>query len=198
MNSMNKKIFAALLCVASAAVYAASDGIMGNRNDECAIWLCLPGGFPGGCEAAYGAYIKRITTFTSGKHPERMFTDLPRFELCVDQNPAGVQDFNVGPQSKISYYGAYEVHMPAFNTCTRWAYRRTGNSSDNGDNFIKYCAAIKTTPARVFESSQKHHEYQTISVGDQEYSTHEAPTRHYTDVLVDDKPVGKRFYDGQN
>lgn len=186
---MNKKILALLLCLSSYA-YAASDGIMSNREDECAIWLCLPGNFVGGCEAAYGAYIKRITTFTSGKHPERMFTDLPRFELCVDQNPAGVQDFNVGPQSKISYYGAYEVHMPVFNTCTRWAYRYIGD-----DNNIKYCAAIKTTPARIFESSEKYHEYQTINVGDQEYSTHYAPTKHYTDVLVDGKRVGQRYYD---
>ena len=29
-------------------------------QDECAIWLCLPGGFPQGCGAAHSAMIKRI------------------------------------------------------------------------------------------------------------------------------------------
>lgn len=27
---------------------------------DCAIWLCLPGGFPSGCSAAHSAFIKRI------------------------------------------------------------------------------------------------------------------------------------------
>ena len=31
------------------ASYAAS-------QDECAIWLCLPGGFPEGCGGAYSAF----------------------------------------------------------------------------------------------------------------------------------------------
>lgn len=33
--------------------YAASEA-------ECAIWICLPGGFPSGCAAAYSAFKNRI------------------------------------------------------------------------------------------------------------------------------------------
>ena len=45
-------------------------------QDECAIWLCLPGGFPQGCGAAYGAMIDRIK---SRKPP------LPNFSSCATQ-----------------------------------------------------------------------------------------------------------------
>lgn len=188
-----KKSIAALslmLLSLSSAALAASGGIMSDRQNECAIWLCLPGGFPAGCEAAFSAYVKRITAFTSGKHPKRRFTDLPDFALCKDPNPEGINDFNVGPESVITYKGAYEVHMPAYNTCTRWAYRYVSD----GDS-IRYCAAVKTTPSRVFESDERYHEYRTIDVGQREYSSHYAPTHHYTDVLVDGKQVGKRYYD---
>ncbi len=162
---------------------------MSDRTNECAIYLCLPAGFPGGCESSYSAYLKRISTFTSGKHPQRKYTDLPDFSLCEDPNPDGVEDFAVGDNSVITYQGAYEVHMPAYNTCTRWKYR------DSGENQVRYCGAVQTTPARVFESGEKYHEYQTIAVGQREYTSGYAPTRHYTMVLVDGEAVGERYYD---
>lgn len=190
---MRKFSILAAMLLSTAVVsgaYATSGGIMSDRQSECAIWLCLPGGFPAGCEAAFAAYTKRITAMTGGKHPKRRFTDLPDFALCKDPNPEGIDDFNVGPESVITYQGAYEVHMPAYNTCTRWAYRNCGDNCS-----IRYCAAIKTTPARVFESQDPYHYYETISVGQTEYRELRAPTKHYTDVLVDGKQVGKRYYD---
>ncbi len=44
-------------------------------QDECAIWLCLPGGFPQGCGAAHSAMIKRIKK----KKPP-----LPSFGSCSE------------------------------------------------------------------------------------------------------------------
>lgn len=195
MKKVQKMAAAAAVCAALAApvaALAASGGIMSDRQNECAIWLCLPGGFPGGCEAAHAAYIKRISAFTGGSHPRRKFTDLPDFSLCEDPNPPGIEDFDVGPDSVITYQGAYEVHMPAYNTCTRWNSRSYGGGSNR--TTVRYCAAVKTTPARVFESSEKYHEYQTIEVGQREYKTGYAPTKHYTEVLVDGQAVGERYY----
>ncbi|WP_282610803.1 hypothetical protein [Pelagibius sp. Alg239-R121] len=56
-------------------------------QDECAIWLCLPGGFPGGCEAAYAAFIKRINHTPKPKPP------LPPFSSCDNGNGDMVFDW---------------------------------------------------------------------------------------------------------
>lgn len=68
---MKKLLALALLTVltvplAPAKSYAVSEA-------ECAIWLCLPGGFPESCEPAYSAFKSRIR---SGKPP------LPPISAC--------------------------------------------------------------------------------------------------------------------
>ena len=57
-----------------------------------------------------------------------------------------------------------------------------------------YCAAVSTTPARVFESQQPNHPYETINVGDTSYTKGMAPVKHYTEVLVDGAVTGNRYY----
>ena len=47
---------------------------MAASQDECAIWLCLPSGFPAGCSAAKSAFKKRIL---KRKPP------LPSFSSCA-------------------------------------------------------------------------------------------------------------------
>jgi hypothetical protein len=50
-------------------------------QDECAIWLCLPAGFPSGCSAAKSAFKNRI------KHHQ---SPLPAFSSCaVEQDNGG-------------------------------------------------------------------------------------------------------------
>lgn len=52
------------------------------NEDECAIWLCLPGGFPEGCGKAHSAMTKRLK---KGKSP------LPSFSSCsADGNDHGL------------------------------------------------------------------------------------------------------------
>ena len=46
----------------------------GNVSADCQIWLCLPAGFPSGCESARKAYRKRLR---KGKAP------LPTFSSCA-------------------------------------------------------------------------------------------------------------------
>jgi len=43
-------------------------------QDACAIWICLPGGFPSGCSGAYSEFQKRIK---KGRDP------LPRLSSCT-------------------------------------------------------------------------------------------------------------------
>lgn len=168
---------------------AISGAIKSDRLNECAIYLCLPDGFSTGCEAAKAAFISRITDFTAGGH--RRYTDLPYFHLCTDPNPPGIEDAPpevVGPPSTVDYTSGYEVHMPAINTCTRWNSRQVG-----GGQTVRYCAAISTTPAKVFDSTEAKHPYKTINVGDRNYTSGIAPAYHYTEVLVDNIVVGQRY-----
>lgn len=74
---MKATIFALILLIASAALTVP---VQAASQDECAIWLCLPGGFPSGCGAAHAAMVKRVLR---GKSP------LPAFESCAVKTPDG-------------------------------------------------------------------------------------------------------------
>lgn len=50
------------------------NSIQAASQDECAIWLCLPGGFPEGCSGAYKAFKHRLKK----KKPP-----LPSFSSCA-------------------------------------------------------------------------------------------------------------------
>lgn len=45
-----------------------------SSQDACAIWICLPGGFPSGCGGAYSEFKKRIK---KGRDP------LPKLSSCT-------------------------------------------------------------------------------------------------------------------
>ena len=49
-------------------------------QDECAIWICIPGGFPSGCGDAYSAMLKRVRDFKS---------PLPGFSSCSVDGSSG-------------------------------------------------------------------------------------------------------------
>lgn len=61
----------------------------------CAIWLCLPGGFPSGCSAAYSEYKDRIK---HGRPP------LPNLSSCTTGPNGG--------SSSGSYQIGYEYYLP--------------------------------------------------------------------------------------
>ncbi len=94
-------------------------------QNECAIWLCLPGGFPSGCGAAYGAMIDRIK---SRKSP------LPNFSSCSTEGSGkyvmGYEQFEPckdGFAQRQKNNGVDVTGMLCFNTnsiCDSW---RRGN-----------------------------------------------------------------------
>lgn len=92
-------------------------------EDECAIWLCAPGGFPEGCSAAKSAMIKRIK---KGKPP------LPDFSSCA------VKDDSTGTDPKdFTYTFDRVLRIREQQVCTHWT---SGYRKD-------YCASYKTVPA---------------------------------------------------
>lgn len=94
-------------------------------EDECAIWLCAPGGFPEGCSAAKSAMIKRIK---KGKSP------LPDFSSCA------VKDETTGSDPKDFTY--------TFNRVIRIREHKVCTHKILGDRKGGYsCMGYKTIPA---------------------------------------------------
>ena len=80
---------------------------------DCAIWLCLPGGFPPACGAAYKAFMHRI------KHRK---PPLPNLSSCM-VGPSGVSG-----SEKVS--GKYKQGYERYESCREGYVLRESN--DNG------------------------------------------------------------------
>lgn len=134
----NMGLSAALMLTATAALAAGnvwdpstylspSDRNMTHGEAECAIWLCLPGGFPSGCSAPHEIMIDRITS-TPPKPP------LPDFSSCaVSQTISQFSEYLTPQQSRqrqqtlrqtssqLSYRYASAAWVPKHKVCeTRW------------------------------------------------------------------------------
>ncbi|OKP21804.1 hypothetical protein BSQ40_25610 [Serratia fonticola] len=97
---------------------------MAASQDECAIWLCMPAGFPGSeCNAPHNAMIKRIK---KGKSP------LPSFGSCAVDSP---QSGNIGTNE--GYAAFYYDRVK----CTR-------EHNDYG------CIAFKELPNKIVNESR--------------------------------------------
>lgn len=119
---MTRKQTLQLLAALSLAAFSVQAATAASQ-DECSIWLCAPGGFPAGCEAAKKAMFKRIK---KGKSP------LPNFSSCA------VKDENTGTNpGDFSYTFDRVIRIREHKKCTRWW---------RGDN-EKTCMAYTTVPA---------------------------------------------------
>ncbi len=76
-----------------------------ESQSACAIWLCLPGGFPSGCSDAYSEFKSRVK---KGKSP------LPDLSSCMVSSD--------GSKSK----GTYQMGIDYFRPCkTGFQYSKT-------------------------------------------------------------------------
>lgn len=104
-------------------------------QNECAIWLCLPGGFPSGCGAAHSAMMSRIR---DGKSP------LPNFSSCAVNPPKGSGSHmtaTFGPAAYVpqrTFCDDYSENQGCRSWTTTPEYyvrgRTCSNSSENGSN----------------------------------------------------------------
>ena len=95
-------------------------------QDECAIWICLPGAFlPSGCGAAKSAMIKRI---------KKLKSPLPSFSSCAANPPSG------SGSHMTSTYG-FAAFVPAHKVCSRYSDHDDPQCFAWGmvpDRYIKY------------------------------------------------------------
>lgn len=147
-----------LACFASSAATAAS-------QDECAIWLCAPGGFPQGCAAAHAAMISRIKDF---KPP------LPPFASCAVNPPAG-------SGSHMSASHGWAAHIGPRRVCVK--YRQWGGG-DGADQCLQY----EMQPAHYVKGTRC-----TITDGDHNPPgcTH---TGRFIEVYIEGVLAGPTYY----
>ncbi|SRR5690554_3744869 len=114
----------AMLGVAMLAGVVLSGNSQAASEDECAIWICLPGAFPATCEAAKSAMVSRIK---DGKSP------LPSFSACSADGTSHGMSSNYGPAA----------YIPEREVCTNWV-------STHQDY---YCSSWETQPERYVKGS---------------------------------------------
>ena len=116
------------------AAFAVTSPVQAASQSECAIWLCLPGGFPSGCGDAKSSMRHRVR---NGKPP------LPDFSSCAVNAPEG-------SGSHMSYRYGVSAFIPARQVCTRWG--------DRGDGV--YCQSVRHEAARRVKGTrcETHHE----------------------------------------
>ena len=120
-----------VITAAAAALMIASAGAQAASQDECAIWLCLPGGFPGSeCSAPESAMWDRIE---DGDSP------LPPFSECaVDAEGIGYQE-------------GYAAYIPPHKHCVKSHKERRGYTSYGAPNYVTICDEFEDVPGKYLE-----------------------------------------------
>ena len=118
----------AMLGVAMLAGLAFAGNSQAADEDECAIWICLPGAFPETCEAAKSAMKSRVSR---GRSP------LPSFSACSADGTSHGMSSNYGPAA----------YIPERKVCKNWV-------STHRDY---YCSSWETQPERYVKGQRCRH-----------------------------------------
>ena len=141
-------------------------------NDaDCAIWLCLPTGFPSGCEEAKDAFKDRIKNFKS---------PLPALSSCLVNT--GVKNTT----SKVSSTDGYAALIPETTECISWGQRRANHE------WQRYCRKEQTTPTHIIKNTRCSRYWR-----DGEQITRPSgcsKTIRYVDTYMDGKAYGETYY----
>lgn len=110
--------------------------VKASSQDACAIWICLPGGFPSGCAGAYSEFKKRIK---KGRDP------LPKLSSCT-----------TGPNGE-RVDGHYQLGYERFEPCEDGYVlreRRQGYRATEGVCYLTQCAPSQLQENNICENYQ--------------------------------------------
>lgn len=129
------KILATSL-IAISFLSAVPTTVQAATEDECAIWLCLPSGFPSGCGAAKSAFKKRI---------KKLKPPLPNILSCLAEGSSSTLNF------KHDFVAVFDstrtCKITGANQCIQWEItpvsEKRGQFCDpraegNGCNTMRY------------------------------------------------------------
>lgn len=160
-----KKLLAtASLVLASFGGYFAPSSALAASQDECAIWICLPGGFPSGCGAAHSAMIDRV---------KDMKSPLPSFSSCAVQDGSG---------SQMSYNYNYAALIAEHRVCKRYSYY--GGRNDN-----RRCTEWETVPSQYMKGTRCR-----VDRDGNRTPRYCVGTYRYVDVFIDGGKAGDTYY----
>lgn len=182
-----------ILSLLSLQAYCASDSVRSNHDEECNLYLCVPGAFGGGgvCNNAHSALIGRLTDVDH--KGRRNYTALPRFSYCInnDDQPLIANSKtktneiiaqNRGNPDNIDYVERVDAHIPFHKECTHFSTRQQCQGYGSGENCrtITYCDAWKDVQEHFVEGHNCH--YSTSFEGRYKYDdigqiigTHSSP-----------------------
>lgn len=141
-----KQIFVTLIATVLISIFGFSK-VHAASEADCAIWICLPGGFPEGCSAAYSAFRDRI------KHRK---PPLPDLSSCT-----------TGPNGE-RVAGNYELGRETFETCRGGYVLRENNR--NGFPVGGKCYLSQCAPERYLDANETYcQNYEAIRRTKQSY-----------------------------
>lgn len=141
-----------------------SEKTQAASQDACAIWLCLPGGFPSGCEAAHSEFRKRIK---KAKPP------LPPLASCT-----------TGPNGGSSN-GHYELGVEVYEPCNEGYVLR--EYKQPGSYRITSSSCYKSTCAPDQNANVEYYACES-------YTAIKRPKPNFVKMWVDGEYLGQYFY----
>ena len=180
---------AAVLAFVTHTAVAASGAVYKDRNNECYLWLCIPGSFASAeCRAAVrDAFIDRINVLKCHRGKcVQVYRNLPDFSHCIDANPEGVEDATEeamqGHKYAMTHEEYFKVTIPVHNVCTSWS----GYDNESGR-----CLAVREIPERTYYTKDSTRiTYEHIEVGWYRYEELNALMWTITEVYGDDGLYG--------
>lgn len=136
MSLINRRVISTFIVAGLASASYLPYPSKAASQDECSIWLCLPGGFPSGCGGAKSAMKNRIK---KGKSP------LPNFGECVVSSPGDSQ----GQPPMYSNHGV-AAYIPAHTICVKWNI--TGGGGRNGSE-KRTCIQTERVPEQYVKGT---------------------------------------------
>ncbi len=146
-----------------------SVGGRAESQDACAIWLCLPGGFPQGCEGAYSEFKHRLK---KGRSP------LPNLSSCT-----------TGPNGEKSN-GRYQLGYEKYYPCDEGLELKV-NADPEGSDWAR-CVSDSQEPPCLYQEG-----LQIANSGDQCYYYYAAKQRskpNYVKMWVNGEYLGQYFW----
>ncbi len=135
--------------------------------DDCALWLCMPFGFPEGCEDAHETFIKRQLR---GQPP------LPRIEQCWFNTDEQFPIDNTTPT--LDAKNGFAAYIPEHQQCVRY-------KAQHDD---RICVESITVPPQAIKN-------RTCTLHDGQYTPKGCTqTISYVDFFMDGQPYQDTYY----